>query len=579
MNAEESSEATFEVSCAEARAELDRLLADPRFHGTERTRTILRYLAERRFEGQDDSVKAYAIAFDILGRTSDFDPTTDPIVRIEMSRLRSALSQYYEAFGDETSVIITLPKGNYVAVFTRASDAISVDSVDAKGVAETEERGRHTAVQQFASDNGQPNGPCPDWRVLVLLVAGLSFIAGTFRFAIQPDFTEKPTVAVTMSAADETLEGEAGHTREMLVTALTQFRTLTMTTDGLRNRSLSTSLRPPLTNAYAIDLKYYGDTDDRSIWWQIVNVRTGDLLRSGLERVSTHGKADVIVREELVTMLSRRFATTRGVINTIEAHASADGSLGNSCVLRAEYDLDDGGPDDLTGAKGCLDRTIATEPFNSDANAALSRVIIAMAGGRPSATDMERSLDLANRAVNLAPLSDRAHISLMMAHFYSGRTASAVNAGKKALALNPNNPDVAAKFGMVLFTAGYWDAGVSLAQDAGRAVDAVPRDATLVLALDAYRRGDWSGASLLAEQINCSDIIVRMLRAASLGELGSDQAAKRLADVRSRDPDFEQNYSQLMAARRFVPALAASIETGLVKAGANIEMRSLASTF
>jgi tetratricopeptide (TPR) repeat protein len=577
MNTEESSEATVEVSCAEARAEFDRLLADPRFHGTERTRSILRYLAERRFEGQDESVKAYTIAFDILGRTSDFDPTIDPIVRIEMSRLRSALSQYYEAFGEETAVAITLPKGNYVAVFTRTSDLLEIN--DAQEGADTEDRVPHTASQQLVSDKRQIHGPRRDWRAPVLLVAGLSLIAVTFWFAIQPDFAEKPIVAVTMSAADETLEGEAGHTREMLMAALTQFRTLTMTTDSSRNRSLSMSLRPRLTNTYAIDLKYYGGTDDRSIWWQVVNVRTGDLLRSGLERVSTHGKADVTVREELVTMLSRRFATTRGVINAIETHDSADGSLGNSCVLRAEYDLDDGGSDDLAGAEGCLDRTVATEPFNSDANAALSRVIIAMAGGNPSSTDMERSLDLANRAVNLAPLSDRAQIALMMAHFYSGRTESAINAGKKALALNPNNPDVAAKFGMVLFTAGYFDAGVSLAQDAGRAVDSVPRDATLVLALDAFRRKDWSGASLLAEQINCSDIVVRMLRAAALGELGSDQAAKRLADVRSRDPDFERNYPELMAARRFVPALAAAIETGLAKAGANIEVRSIASTF
>jgi hypothetical protein len=70
-----------------------------------------------------------------------------------------------------------------------------------------------------------------------------------------------------------------------------------------------------------------------------------------------------------------------------------------------------------------------------------------------------------------------------------------------------------------------------------------------------------------------------MLRAALLRELGSDQAAKRLVDVRSRDPDFEQNYSELMAARRFVPALAASIEAGLMKAGASIEVRSFERTF
>ena len=77
-----------EVSTAVAREELERLLDDPRFRVTARQRDILKYLAERRFDGYDGNVKAYAIALDVLGRPSGFDAANDPIVRIEISRLR-----------------------------------------------------------------------------------------------------------------------------------------------------------------------------------------------------------------------------------------------------------------------------------------------------------------------------------------------------------------------------------------------------------------------------------------------------------------------------------------------------------
>ncbi|MGO4610618.1 tetratricopeptide repeat protein, partial [Variovorax sp. 2RAF20] len=87
---------------------------------------------------------------------------------------------------------------------------------------------------------------------------------------------------------------------------------------------------------------------------------------------------------------------------------------------------------------------------------------------------LARALELANRAVSLSPLSDRAHLALMLSQFYSGRIDAAIAAGNRALALNPNSPDVAAKLGLALFALGYFDAGVSLARDAGRLVDVVP---------------------------------------------------------------------------------------------------------
>ena len=46
-----------------------------------------------------------------------FDPQTDPIVRVEATRLRRALAQYYAGEGSGDAMTIDLPRGCYVPAF------------------------------------------------------------------------------------------------------------------------------------------------------------------------------------------------------------------------------------------------------------------------------------------------------------------------------------------------------------------------------------------------------------------------------------------------------------------------------
>ncbi|KQU07993.1 hypothetical protein [Rhizobium sp. Leaf453] len=563
-------QARGDVSCCEAKAELDRVCSDYRFRGSNRSRSILRYLAERCLEGHTDGVKAYAIAIDVLGRPENFDPSVDPIVRIEMSRLRSALLHYYDAFGDETCVSIALPKGgHYVAEFTRTGQTLAAND---SSLLEMPREGRapdtkwsEEPIEQltfFVRRQRQVAGVA---AVMVALVCA-AVVGG---FVSEPVMTVKPTVVVTMASPDPRVWGEATQTRDMLLVALTRFQTLDVSIVQ-PTPSLSEALRPGLGNTYKIDLKFYVDGGNHSVWWQIINARTRSLVSSGLEAIDSSGATTVTSRVGLVSLLSRKLASPRGIISALEVTESPEDASGNACVLKAENDLNDARLNDLPAAVACLDRTLATNPANADAIAALSRVEMAQAGGHPSRDVTHHALGLARRAEELAPLSDRAQMALMTVQFYSGRTDSAIIAGRKALTLNPDNVDAAAKLGLILFVSGYWDAGVALARDAGRSVGMIPRDASLVLALDAYRRKDWSSASLLSEQIIQGGLTAAMLRAASLGELKSPQAADSLADLRSISPDFEARFDDIMSARRYDEMLAVAIASGLRKAGANL---------
>jgi TolB-like protein len=57
---------------------------------------------------------------DVFGRGQDYDPRIDPIVRVQATRLRTKLRDYYLTEGAGAELVIGLPKGSYVPAFSRA---------------------------------------------------------------------------------------------------------------------------------------------------------------------------------------------------------------------------------------------------------------------------------------------------------------------------------------------------------------------------------------------------------------------------------------------------------------------------
>lgn len=103
--------------------ELLRILAYPNFDASERNRNFLRHVVEETLAGRADRIKAYSIATSVFGRSADFDPQVDSIVRLEAGRLRRSLEHYYLTVGRMNAVRITIPRGAYVPVFGSTSEA------------------------------------------------------------------------------------------------------------------------------------------------------------------------------------------------------------------------------------------------------------------------------------------------------------------------------------------------------------------------------------------------------------------------------------------------------------------------
>ncbi|MGE0023856.1 MAG: hypothetical protein AB7S70_09525, partial [Hyphomicrobium sp.] len=110
---------------APARAAVDRQLAaifaSEAFSSAPKMRSLLAYLVEATLAGDEERLKGYAIGVDVFERGHDFDPGTDPIVRVQAGRLRKLLEAYYSTSGRDDPIRIDIPKGAYTVTLTSGS--------------------------------------------------------------------------------------------------------------------------------------------------------------------------------------------------------------------------------------------------------------------------------------------------------------------------------------------------------------------------------------------------------------------------------------------------------------------------
>lgn len=102
------------------RNELAKVLGSETFAQSESLKRFLRYVVEAKLEGRQGELKEQVLGAEVFERGDAYDPRIDPIVRVQATRLRSKLRDYYLAEGARSELVIGLPKGSYVPSFSRS---------------------------------------------------------------------------------------------------------------------------------------------------------------------------------------------------------------------------------------------------------------------------------------------------------------------------------------------------------------------------------------------------------------------------------------------------------------------------
>lgn len=587
-------------------AALARVLASRSLRGSARGRRFLQFVVQEALAGRANRIKAYTIAMDVFDRDASFDPLLDPVVRIQAGRLRRALEHYYLTEGAADPLRIAIPKGGYVPQFSVVPVAAGTDLPDnapSPASAPTHEKSAPHRARLFL---GRRIDHPLRWlavavMVTLLAVVGLGLFAGWRGIApdpsknaperaAAPDAPQRamrgPALLVlpfTNGSGDPALDLVADGITEDLVAALVRF-------DDLLVFGADTSFRYPSAPALReavpttrVDYLLKGSVAQTGDYIQITAtlIAAKDhryLWSDSFRRAATPARL-LDLRHDIAVQVARTLAQSDGVIEREEArlsdrHAPQDLSS-YACLLRTRQYWRQLSVALHAEVRDCLERTTRSDPGYPEAWAALAMITIdeARLGFNPSPArpdPIDHGLQLAERAVALAPDSALSHQALGLAWWLRREPQRSIAAYEQALALNPNDSAILADLGRCYSLTGEWERGIPLIREAFARNPAQPSWYRIVIATYHYVNGRYDDAleemrrANLGREVILGHVALAMIQ----GQTGNRaEAAKAVSEILRLDPNFPIKAVSEFERRNINPDIIVRIVDGLRKAG------------
>ena len=572
---------------AEVRAYLHALLGRGEFDASERNRRFLSYVVDETLEGRADRIKAYNIALAAFDRTEDFDPLTDPIVRIEASRLRRSLEHYYLTAGKADPIRIGIPKGSYAATFSHHYDELdapeggpSAHSVVRPVVPEpspTKQRGRLALALALAA-------------LLVLLGVGGLFILTDREQRTQAAGVGGPSILVLPfedTGGDVTRSYIARGLTYEVIGHLTRYNDLfvfgsqtSFNFDGASGTSpAQTAIKPDFILTGSVQ----ASNDKIRVSAILEDGETKQYLwSSSIERDLTTPDLSQI-QSEIAEQVAAAIARPYGIVFEHSAQKisskPAESLIAYECVVRFRQYWRSYSDHDFNGVRTCLENTVANEPSYPEGYSSLALLYVdayrfRFGQSEPDlASDpLARALDLANRALELDPDLPDGYLARSMALWFRHDVEGSIDAARHGLALDPHNTDLLADLGFRYALFAKWDAAMPLVEDAFARNPGAPNLYHLVTFLHAYMAGDYKAALQAAVKIQTPDVVYGSIaRAMAYAQLGdSVKASREAAEILRIYPDYNEQVTDDLAKQNIDPSIARAIMDGLAKAGLNV---------
>ena len=176
---------------------LKHILESETFSNAGSMRNFLEFIVEKSLGGRVDEIKEYTIATEVLGRSHDFDPKSDNIVRVQAHRLRKKLDEYYGQEGTHDPVRILIPSGHYYPEYHTNSTPPGIPSFEP--VPPEPDVGQTSPIPE--PDTPARFGARLSWQpfVLALLILNLLFLSYLLLRPAPKENTAKNQTALAKS--------------------------------------------------------------------------------------------------------------------------------------------------------------------------------------------------------------------------------------------------------------------------------------------------------------------------------------------------------------------------------------------
>jgi hypothetical protein len=98
---------------------VEEILASRSFAKAPRLSSLLAYICREALKGKNSELTERQIGIEVFGRSANYLPAEDSIVRASARLLRSRLEVYFVSEGKDSTWTVAIPKGSYVPVFER----------------------------------------------------------------------------------------------------------------------------------------------------------------------------------------------------------------------------------------------------------------------------------------------------------------------------------------------------------------------------------------------------------------------------------------------------------------------------
>ncbi|WP_213739628.1 winged helix-turn-helix domain-containing protein [Bradyrhizobium sp. dw_411] len=330
-----------------------------------------------------------------------------------------------------------------------------------------------------------------------------------------------PTVAVLPfenNTGDGGQDVFADGLTQQIISALGRFGELRVLARGVtrtyKGRAQgATDLGRALGADYLVEGNVRRDGDLCRIDIELTDARSGAQVWSKTFKTNVDAANLLTIQDEISGQVSAMIGSYWGAIGAAEYRRiqskSSEELTPYECIVQGVI----GTPTDATvlepiaKARDCLERLTRTEPRNAAAWAALVLVFNNQrTWGLPSPTGEVASVEsrlylagmaveAANRAVEIAPNDAFVRGQVARAAWMAGQSDLLRIETKRAIALNPNDPQTLGPLGNLMAYAGFWDEGVALAEK-GIALTApsTPRWWWWAIAKRAFAHGDYGRA-------------------------------------------------------------------------------------
>jgi len=492
--------------------ELSRVSESLDFPGSARLKSLLQFLVAEVIAGRSAGLKGALIAQRFFGRGAGFDSAEDTIVRVEISKLRRALSQWYSSNGG--ALRIDIPPGSYVPRFLAADEpAVSGPRSIQRGLAP---RGITVSVRPFATFDED----------------GAATLASSLASSLAVNLPERLAALMSRIAWLHVLQPSGGAAPDSGYAVEGSVRVFENTC------RVMVSLREGSGRLV------WGETYDRPITSGATSGgapspsgghSVGTPSPSGGQSVGapspSGGRAHAIEDELLETIFMLLFDFVSGALVRAESlrirravEPTETAFEANLCFLRWFWSFE---RQDYLVAREAAEAALEREPEHAPLLSSLADLhVVSLWTATADPHAQALASDLAHRALIADPTVIGPHIALALVHQNTGNGAGMREAAERAVAIG-TLPGVAA---WLLAISGAWERGTALLRHHIGLGLRVPGWYHHALFLDAFRRGDDVAALAEAQLVATPHLAWDPLgRAAALARLGRRKEARAAA--------------------------------------------------